>query len=236
MPRSSARSASSPSSGTRTSTTMPRRRSGSRRSTRPTRSSATRNAASSTTCSAEPGSTVAAGPAASTARASGGSRTSSTPSSAARGRRGPAGATADRQRPPVRPPDHVRGGRPRHREGDRVPGPRPVRHVQRQRRQAGHPAGRVPAVQGPRRAAVDPPDDARPDGQRQPVPALSGRGQDRRDAVRDVPRRGPHGAPPDAPGLDPRGHRRGPPDPALERGRDRDLAAGRRARSTSRST
>ena len=85
----------------------------------------------------------------------------------------------------------------------------------------GTAAGRVPAVQGPRRAPVHPPDDARPDGQRQPVPALPGRGQDRRDAVRDLPRRGPHRAPPDAPGHDPRGHRRGPPDPALERGRGR---------------
>ena len=141
-------------------------------------------------------------------------------------RRGPAGTTADRQRPPLRPPDHVRGGGPRHREGDRVPGPRPVRHVQRQRRQARHAAGRVPAVQGPRRAPVHPPDDARPDGQRQPVPALPGRGQDRRDALRHVPRRGPHRAPPDAPGHDPRGHRRGPPDPALERGRDRATRRG----------
>ena len=49
----------------------------------------------------------------------------------------------------------------------------------------------MPAVQRPRRDPVDPPDDARPDGQRQPLSALPGRGPDRRDAVRDVPRGGP---------------------------------------------
>ena len=55
-------------------------------------------------------------------------------------RRGPA---AGRLGPSLRPPDHVRGGRPRDREGDRVPGPRPLRDVRRQRRQAGHRARRT---------------------------------------------------------------------------------------------
>ena len=97
---------------------------------------------------------------------------------------------------------------------------------ERHRREAGHDAVDLPPVQGPRRGPDDPPDDARPDGQRRALPALPRRGQDRRDAVRDVPRRGPHRAPPDAPGHHPGGHRRGPPDPAVERGRGR---AARRA-------
>ena len=59
-PRSSAPSASSPSSGTRTSTPIPRPRSASRRSTRRTRSSPIRSGASATTCSAAPGSMAAA--------------------------------------------------------------------------------------------------------------------------------------------------------------------------------
>ena len=123
-------------------------------------------------------------------------RTSSTPSSVARPAAPHGGGGRSRQRPPLRPPDHVRGGGPRHREGDRVPGPRPVRHVRRQRRQARHPAGRVPAVQGSRRDPVRPPDDARPDGQRHAPARAAAAREDRRDAVRHVPRRGPHRAPP----------------------------------------
>ncbi len=46
---------------------------------------------------------------------------------------------------------------------------------------AGHGADHLPAVQRPRRDPLGPPDDARPDGQRQRLPALPGRGQDRRD-------------------------------------------------------
>ena len=65
--------------------------------------------------------------------------TSSTPSSAGRtGGTARRGAAADRLRPPLRPPDHVRRGRARDGEGDRVPGPRPVRHLQRHRREARH--------------------------------------------------------------------------------------------------
>ena len=40
--------------------------------------------------------------------------------------------------------------------------------------QAGHRAHDLPAVQRPRRGPLDPPDDARPDGQRQRLPALPG--------------------------------------------------------------
>ena len=86
--------------------------------------------------------------------------------------------------PPVRPPDHVRGGGPRGREGDRVPGPRPVRHVPGHRREGRLDPRPVPAVQRSRRDPVGPPDDARPDGQRRPVPALPGRGQGHRGPVR----------------------------------------------------
>ena len=56
----------------------------------------------------------------------------------------------------------------------------------------------LPAVRRPRRGPQRPPDDARPDGQRQRLPALPGRGQDRRDAVRDVPGRRPDRAQADA--------------------------------------
>ena len=96
-----------------------------------------------------------------------------------------------------------------------------VRDMRRRRRQAGHRADHLPAVQRARRGPLGPPDDARPDGQRQRLPALSRRGQDRRDAVRHLPRRRPDGAQAHAPGHDPARHRRGPPDPSLERGRGR---------------
>src|SRR4051812_5054911 len=76
-------------------------------------------------------------------------------------------------------------------------------------------------MQRPRRDPFGPPDDARPDDERGPVPALPGRGQGHRGSVRDVPRRGPHRAAPLAPGDDPARDRRGPPDPPLERGGDR---------------
>ena len=92
----------------------------------------------------------------------------------------------------------------------------------------GTRADHLPAVQRPRRGPLGPPDDARPDGQRQRLSALPRRGQDRRDAVRHLPRRRPHRTQAHAAGHDPGGHRRGPPDPALERGRGR--AARRAAR------
>ena len=79
----------------------------------------------------------------------------------------------------------------------------PLRHVPRQRRQARHRADDLPAVQRAGRGPLDPPDDARPDGQRQRLPALRRRGPDRRDAVRDLPRRGPDRAATDPAGHDP---------------------------------
>ena len=118
------------------------------------------------------------------------SRTSSTPSSVA-GRARPSarrGRPLPGRRPALRPADHLRGGRQRHREGDRVHRPAALRDVRRQRRQARHRADHLPAVQRPRRGPLDPPDDARPDGQRQRLPALRRRGQDHRDAVRHVSR------------------------------------------------
>ena len=61
----------------------------------------------------------------------------------------------------------------------------------------------LPAVRGSRRGPQRPPDDARPDGQRQRLPALPRRGQDRRDAVRHLPRRRPDRAQADAARDDP---------------------------------
>ena len=55
----------------------------------------------------------------------------------------------------------------------------------------GTEATTCPQCDGPRRGPQRPPDDARPDGQRQRLPALPRRGQDRRDAVRDVQWRRP---------------------------------------------
>ena len=59
-------------------------------------------------------------------------------------------------------------------------------------------------------------------------PKCQGEGKIITEPVRDVPRRRPDRAQADAPGHDPGRHRRGPPDPALERGRGR--AARRAAR------
>ena len=59
-------------------------------------------------------------------------------------------------------------------------------------------------------------------------PRCQRRGQDHRVGVRDVPRRRPDRAQAVAPRHDPGRHRRGPPDPAVERGRGR--AAQRAAR------
>ena len=135
------------------------------------------------------------------------------------GGHGAAGSTGRRLGPALRPADHVRGGHPRDEQGDRVPGAGTLRDLRRQRRQAGHAADHLPAVQRPRRGPRRPPDDARADDQRDHLPALPGRRQDRRVAVRDVQGRGPRRAHADAPGRDPPGHRRGPPDPPLQRGR-----------------
>ena len=71
------------------------------------------------------------------------------------GRRvGPARPAAARLGPALRPADHLRGGGPRHREGDRVPRPPALRDVRRQRRQARHRADHLPAVQRPRRGPL----------------------------------------------------------------------------------
>ena len=114
--RSSAPSASSPSSGTRTSTRSPRPRSGSRRSTRPTRSSPIPSAARRTTCSARRASRAPAAPAGfGDGRASAASRDIFDAFFGGVGGRRRPGARRPQTglRPPLRPPDHVRGGRPR---------------------------------------------------------------------------------------------------------------------------
>ena len=79
----------------------------------------------------------------------------------------------------------------------------------------------LPAVQRPRRGPQRPPDDARPDGQRHACPRCKGEGKIVETPCDDLPGRRPHRAQADAPGDDPGRHRRGPPDPAVERGRGR---------------
>ncbi len=135
---------------------------------------------------------------------------------------GPARPAAARRRPALRPADHLRGGRQGHREGDRVHRPPgAARRATAPARKPGTEPTTCPQCNGRGEVRSRPPDDARPDGQRQRLPALPRRGQDRRDAVRHVPRRRPDRAQADAPGHDPGRHRRGPPDPPLERGRGR---------------
>ena len=138
------------------------------------------------------------------------------------GRRSPARTADHRLGPPLRPAHHVRRGGPRHREGDRVPGPRPLRHVRRLRRE-----GRA----RPRRSAPSATAAARSAAIRQtmlgqmvnvaPCPRCRGEGRIIESPCDDLPRRGPHGAPPEPARDHPGRHRRGPPDPALQRGRDR---------------
>ena len=208
----------------------PRRRS-SRRSTRPTRSSPIPSGARRTTCSARRGVRGPAAPMASTRPGSAASPTSSMRSSA--GRSGwwqPAGRPAtDRIGPPLRPPDHVRGGGARDGEGDRVPGPRPLRHLRRHaarrraraRRSARSARARARSGRSARRCS------ARWSTSR-PCPRCHGEGK-----IVESPCETCHGE-----GRTerkrtlrvaiPAGHRRGPPDPALERGRGRAARRGGR--------
>ena len=150
---------------------------------------------------------------------------------------GAARPAAARRGPALRPPDHVRGGRPRaprRRSSSRSSAA--CETCERQRRRAGHRADHLPAVQRPRRGPVGPPDDARPDGQRQRLPALPRRGQDRRDAVPDLP-----GRRPDASASGRSGSRSRPASTRATRSGSRTRArsgraAGRPAACTSRST
>ena len=212
-------------------------RSASRRSTRPTRSCPTRSGASATTLFGRAG-------------VDGGRRRAGFEGfggfadifdaffggGQAR-RRGAARPPAARRGPALRPADHVRGGGPGHREGDRVPrrssrcetchgtgakeGTEPITCPQCNGR------GEVRSVRqtmlGQMVNVVD-------------LPALPGRGQDRRDALRDLQGRRPDRAQADAPGDDPGRHRRGPPDPALRTRARSGRAADRRAACTSPST
>ena len=153
-----------------------------------------------------------------------------------RGRLGAARSTAARRRPALRPADHVRGGGQGDREGDRVLRPPAVRDVPRQRRQGGQRADHLPPVQWARRGPLGAPDDARPDGQRERLSALPWRGQDHRDAVRDLPRRRPHRTQAHAAGDDPgRASTRVTRSGSRTRARS-GRAVGRRAACTSRST
>ena len=99
--------------------------------------------------------------------------------------RGPARSSAARRGPALRPAADVRGGRstaPRRRSSSRSScAARRARGVAPGRRGADH----VPALRRSRRGPQRPPDDARPDGQRQRLPALQGRGQDHRVGLRD---------------------------------------------------
>ena len=230
-PRSSAPSASSPSSGTRTSTPTRRRRSGSRRSTRPTRSCPTPAPAALRHVRAGRASAAARAGRRPGSRASAASATSSTRSSAAapaRRRRGAAGRSPARTcATTCGSPSRRPSTGPRRRSSS--PSSGRCETCGGNGAEARHRArSTCPQCNGRGEVRDGPPDDARPDGQRQRLPALPGRGQDRRDALPDLPRRRPHRAQADAPGDDPGRHRRGPPDPPLERGRGR--AARRPAR------
>ena len=212
-------------------------RSASRRSTRPTRSCPTRSAASATTCSGGPGSTAGRGRRRAS-RGSAASATSSTRSSAAR----PAGATR-RGRPQAGSDlrydlritfEEAINGTEKEIEF-RVLGR--VRDVRRQRRQ-GRDVGRSTCPQCNGRGEVRSVRQTmlgqmvnvttcprcRGEGKIVEAPCETchgdGRTERKRDAARD----------------DPGGHRRGPPDPPLQRGRGRAARRAARAACTSRST
>jgi len=80
-------------------------------------------------------------------------------------------------------------GRPRHGERDRVPVFGRCETLA-ERGEAGHRAPHVRPMRRPRRDPDDSSDDAGPDGQRQRLPEVPGRGQDRDRPMRDVSRRG----------------------------------------------
>ena len=128
---------------------------------------------------------------------------------------------AGRRGPALRPPDHVRRGDPRDREGYLVHGARHLRDLRRQRRGAGHEPITCPQCNGRGEVATVRQTMLGQMVNVTDVPALPGRRADRRDALPDVPRRRPHRAQADAAGDHPAGHRRGPPDPPVERGRGR---------------
>ena len=73
----------------------------------------------------------------------------------------------------------------------------------------------------PRRGPERSPDDARADGQRHGLHPLQRRRPGHRLSLPDMPRRGSRIAPQEDPGHHPGRHRRGPPDPAVRRGRGR---------------
>ena len=105
---------------------------------------------------------------------------------------------------------------------------------------SGAKAGTTPATcpqcNGSGEVRNGPLHDARPDGQRQRLPALQRPGPDRRGALHDLPRRRPHGAAAQAARDHAGRHRRGPPG-APDRARARRArAAGRSATSTSSPT
>ena len=193
------------------------------RSTRHTRCSPTRSAVGDTTRSVGPG-LAGRRTGRRVRRASAASATSSTPSSVAR-------------RVEVRP-----GADGRSRDADlrydlRITFEEAVKGTEKEiefsvlqrcetcrgsRRQGRDGAGRsVPAATGAARSALS----ARRCSARwsTSVPASRCRGEGRiiESAVRDLPRRGPDRAAANPPGVHPGRHRRGPPDPPLERGRGR---------------
>ena len=155
--------------------------------------------------------------------ASAASATSSTRSSAAPRQAGAARPAAGRRGPALRPADHASRRRSTGAEKEiEFPVLGPLRDVRRQRRRS-RARSRSPA-RSATAAARSATCATTMLGQMVNVthlPALPRRRPDRRDAVRHVPRRGPDRAQADAPGDDPGRHRRGPPDPAVERGRGR---------------
>ena len=180
---------------------QPRRRappSASRRSPGPTRCCPTPISGPATTASARPGSP--APPAAARGgrlRAAAASTTSSTPSSAGQSPFGGGGRPARPAGPPrgqdmevvadidVRA-GGVRGDGPGHAEAAAA-----LRRLRRHRCRRRHPAGDVRRLQRLRPGAAGAPEPARPDGHERTVPALRRPRPGRRDAVPDVPRRGP---------------------------------------------
>ncbi len=143
-------------------------------------------------------------------------------------RRGSARAAAVGLGPALRPAHQFRRGGPGRREGDRVRPAGSMHDLRRDRSDARQHARDLHDLRRPRRDPQRSPDAARADGQRHGLHPLQRRGPRRRLALPGLPRRWPRSAPQEDQGHDPGRYRRGPPDPALRRGRDRPAKRTRR--------